>query len=169
MLNAFGLPLVASAVAHTADDAAALAAVLGFPVVAKVLSHRVPHKTEIGGVRLNLQNEEAVRAAFDDILARAKAARADRYVLAGGHRHRTRHQASDAGDQYLAAPGTRGRHADDEAGGGDDAVVRPQHRGAQPANARGAVSLRMNTSRHDSQFTSSALLVERTPCRSLRG
>ena len=72
VLHAFGLPVAASAVAHTADDAAALAAVLGFPVVAKLLSHRVQHKTEIGGVRLNLQNEDAVRAAFDDILARAK-------------------------------------------------------------------------------------------------
>ncbi len=74
VLNAFGLPSVASAVAHTADDAAALGAVLGFPVVAKVLSHRVQHKTEIGGVRLNLQNESAVRLAFNDILARAKTA-----------------------------------------------------------------------------------------------
>ena len=72
MLNAFGLPLAASAVAHTADEAAALAAVLGFPVVAKILSPRVQHKTEIGGVRLNLQNDDAVRAAFDDILARAR-------------------------------------------------------------------------------------------------
>ena len=74
VLNAFGLPMSASAVAHTADDAAALGAVLGFPVVAKVLSSRVQHKTEIGGVRLNLQNEGAVRRAFNDILARAKQA-----------------------------------------------------------------------------------------------
>ena len=72
VLNAFGLPLAASAVAHTADEAAALAAVLGFPVVAKILSHEVQHKTEVGGVCLNLQNEGAVRRAFADILARAK-------------------------------------------------------------------------------------------------
>jgi len=72
VLHAFGLPVAASAVAHTADDAAALAAVLGFPVVAKLLSHRVQHKTEIGGVRLNLHDEHAVRDAFNDIVARAK-------------------------------------------------------------------------------------------------
>ena len=72
VLNAFGLPLAASAVAHTADDAAALAAVLGFPVVAKIMSHAVQHKTEIGGVRLNLQDESAVRRAFNDIRALAK-------------------------------------------------------------------------------------------------
>ena len=72
VLNAFGLPLAASAVANTADAAAALGAVLGFPVVAKILSHRVQHKTEIGGVRLNLQNAAAVRGAFDDLVARAR-------------------------------------------------------------------------------------------------
>jgi acetyl coenzyme A synthetase (ADP forming)-like protein len=72
VLYAYGLPVAASAVAHTADDAAALAAVLGFPVVAKLLSHRVQHKTELGGVRLNLQDGHAVRAAFTDILGRAK-------------------------------------------------------------------------------------------------
>jgi acetyl coenzyme A synthetase (ADP forming)-like protein len=74
VLNAYSLPLAASAVAHTADDAAAVAAVLGFPVVAKIVSHRVQHKTELGGVLLNLQDANAVRRAFDDILARAKQA-----------------------------------------------------------------------------------------------
>jgi acetate---CoA ligase (ADP-forming) len=72
VLSAFGLPIAASGVAHTADHAAALGAELGFPVVAKILSHHVQHKTEIGGVRLNLQNESDVRGAFNEILARAK-------------------------------------------------------------------------------------------------
>jgi len=72
VLSAFSLPVPASAVAHTADAAAAEAAVLGFPVVAKILSHQVQHKTEIGGVTLNLQNEADVRRAFNDILARAE-------------------------------------------------------------------------------------------------
>ena len=47
---------------------------LGFPVVAKIASRRVQHKTDVGGVRLNLPNEDAVRRAFDDIVARAKQA-----------------------------------------------------------------------------------------------
>jgi acetyl coenzyme A synthetase (ADP forming)-like protein len=72
VLNAFGLPIAVSTVAHTADEAAAQGAALGFPVVAKLLSHRVQHKTEIGGVRLNLENEGAVREAFAEILARAE-------------------------------------------------------------------------------------------------
>jgi acetyl coenzyme A synthetase (ADP forming)-like protein len=74
VLNAFGLPIAASEVAHTRDEAATLAGALGFPVVAKIQSHLVQHKTEIGGVRLNLQHEAEVRQAFDDLLARAKEA-----------------------------------------------------------------------------------------------
>ena len=74
VLNAFGLPLVASAVAHSAEDAAAAAAVLGFPVVVKIRSHRIQHKTEVGGVLVNLQTAEAVRHAYDTIMSRARAA-----------------------------------------------------------------------------------------------
>ena len=71
VLHAFGLPLVAAAVVHSRDDAAASAAVLGFPIVAKILAPSVQHKTEIGGVFVNLRDQDAVRQAFDDILARA--------------------------------------------------------------------------------------------------
>jgi acetyl coenzyme A synthetase (ADP forming)-like protein len=67
VLSDFGLPVVPGAVAHTADEAAALAAVMGFPVVAKLSSPLVQHKTDVGGVRLNLATEAAVRAAFADI------------------------------------------------------------------------------------------------------
>ena len=74
VLHAFNLPLVASAVARTAAEAAAAAARLGFPVVAKIRADSVQHKTEIGGVMLNLQDQEAVSRAFDDVMARAKEA-----------------------------------------------------------------------------------------------
>jgi acetyl coenzyme A synthetase (ADP forming)-like protein len=74
VLEAFGLQPTVSAVAHTADDAAALGAVMGFPVVAKIVSHRVLHKSDRGGVCLNLQNEAAVRRAFDNIVTRAEEA-----------------------------------------------------------------------------------------------
>jgi acyl-CoA synthetase (NDP forming) len=72
VLHAFGLPLVAGSIARTAEDAAALAAVLGFPVVAKLSSPQVQHKSDIGGVQLNLMSEQAVRAAFDGIVQRAR-------------------------------------------------------------------------------------------------
>ena len=48
-------------VAHTADEAAALAARFGFPVVAKLASRQLLHKTEIGAVRLELSSDSAVR------------------------------------------------------------------------------------------------------------
>jgi acetyl coenzyme A synthetase (ADP forming)-like protein len=74
VLHAFNLPLVAAAVAQTREDAAATAAVLGFPVVAKIQSSHIQHKTDIGGVLINLHDQDAVRTAFDELLARAATA-----------------------------------------------------------------------------------------------
>ncbi|HEY7285644.1 MAG TPA: GNAT family N-acetyltransferase, partial [Vicinamibacterales bacterium] len=68
VLGDFGLPVVPSASARSADEAAALAAVMGFPVVAKINSPRVLHKSDVGGVKINLRDAEAVRAAFASIL-----------------------------------------------------------------------------------------------------
>jgi acyl-CoA synthetase (NDP forming) len=72
VLHAFGLPLAAGTIARTAEDAAALARVLGFPVVAKLSSPHVQHKSNIGGVQLNLMSDQAVRTAFDSIVQRAR-------------------------------------------------------------------------------------------------
>lgn len=67
VLTAFKLPLAPSGSATTADQAAALAKQFGFPVAVKLLSKRITHKTEVGGVRLNLKDEAAVRRAFEEI------------------------------------------------------------------------------------------------------
>jgi acetate---CoA ligase (ADP-forming) len=67
VLRAFGLPLAPTALAHTAEEAATLATVFGFPVAAKISSLRIQHKTDTGGVRLNLSNAEEVRQAFAGI------------------------------------------------------------------------------------------------------
>lgn len=72
VLDAFGLPLIAGSIARTAQAAAAAATGLGFPVVAKLSSPQVQHKTDVGGVRLNLTTAQAVRAAFDDLVGRAQ-------------------------------------------------------------------------------------------------
>lgn len=64
------LPVAQGGVAKTADQAAALAHNAGFPVAVKLASHRILHKTEMGGVHLNLADEQAVRAAFESIRAR---------------------------------------------------------------------------------------------------
>ena len=68
-------------IAHSAEQAADAAVALGFPVVLKVQSADLPHKTEAGGVRLNLADRESVTAAYAAMLAdverRAPAARID--------------------------------------------------------------------------------------------
>jgi acyl-CoA synthetase (NDP forming) len=72
VLGAMGLPVAPGGVARTADEAAAVARGLGFPVAVKLASHEIVHKTEIGAVRLHLDGEPAVRRAFEEIRARLK-------------------------------------------------------------------------------------------------
>jgi acetyl coenzyme A synthetase (ADP forming)-like protein len=74
VLNAFGLPAAVHNLARTADEAAAFASIIGFPVAAKLASTRVTHKTELGAVRLNLASAGEVRTAFGEIVARAEQA-----------------------------------------------------------------------------------------------
>ena len=67
VLAAFHLPLAGGGIARTADEAASLAIRIGFPVAAKLSSPAVQHKTDVGGVRLDLGDEPAVRRAFADL------------------------------------------------------------------------------------------------------
>ncbi len=71
-LECYNFPVVKTAVAQTADEAIRLAAQIGYPVVLKILSPQIIHKTEAGGVVLDLNNEAEVREAFDRIVQRAK-------------------------------------------------------------------------------------------------
>lgn len=64
LLAAYGLPTVETRIATTADAAAHDAAAIGFPVVLKLHSLTITHKTDVGGVQLNLRDEAAVRAAY---------------------------------------------------------------------------------------------------------
>jgi acyl-CoA synthetase (NDP forming) len=72
-LRAHGIPTTEEALATSADDAAMIAARIGFPVVLKIESPDILHKTEAGGVRLGITDAQAARAAFADIVARARA------------------------------------------------------------------------------------------------
>jgi acetyl coenzyme A synthetase (ADP forming)-like protein len=73
VLNAFGLPLLPTLLAHTVDDAVGLAAALGYPVVAKLQTRRILHKSEAGAVRVGLASERAVRGAFRELAELAAA------------------------------------------------------------------------------------------------
>ena len=66
----FGVPTLPSLLAFSADDAVRAAERLGYPVVLKVHSAAVLHKTDSGGVRLDLRRPEEVRDAFAAIVAR---------------------------------------------------------------------------------------------------
>jgi acetyltransferase len=67
----WGIPVVSDVTAATAEAAVAAAERLGYPVVLKVDSPDIPHKTEAGGVRVGLRNADEVRAAFGGITASA--------------------------------------------------------------------------------------------------
>jgi acetyltransferase len=69
ILAAYELPATASAVATSADEAVKAAEKIGYPVVVKLHSFTVTHKSDRGGVALNLQTVNAVRKAFEDIKA----------------------------------------------------------------------------------------------------
>ena len=70
ILRAMKVPLVPGGIAASVDDAVKLAQKIGFPVAVKLASHQIVHKTEMGGVRLNLADEGAVRDAFESIRAK---------------------------------------------------------------------------------------------------
>lgn len=73
ILQGFGVPFVPAELAQNQDQAVAIAKKLGYPVVLKVVSPQIIHKSDVGGVKVNLDTEEKVRAAFDEIVANAKA------------------------------------------------------------------------------------------------
>jgi acetyltransferase len=75
VLQRCGIPVAASALATTPEDAAQAAARLGFPVAVKIVSPEITHKSEVGGVRLGLASPEAVIEAVDGILDRARTER----------------------------------------------------------------------------------------------
>jgi len=72
LLKAYGIPVSREDIVQTAAEAVKAAKKIGFPVVAKVVSAEILHKSDIGGVVLNLDTPAAVRKAFTDITARVK-------------------------------------------------------------------------------------------------
>jgi acetate---CoA ligase (ADP-forming) len=76
-LAAFGLNVIPGIVAGSADEAVVAARKIGGPVVLKIASPDILHKTEVGGVALKLVGEDAVRAAHDALRGRVAAARPD--------------------------------------------------------------------------------------------
>lgn len=64
-----GIPVVEAKLARSREEAQGLADQLGYPVVLKVVSPDIAHKSDVGGVKLNLADREAVGRAWDEIMA----------------------------------------------------------------------------------------------------
>ena len=73
LLADYGIPTVRTVVARSAEETVEAARGFGFPVVVKLHSETITHKTDVGGVRLNLKDADAVREAFEGIRARVAA------------------------------------------------------------------------------------------------
>ncbi|MCL5950109.1 MAG: bifunctional acetate--CoA ligase family protein/GNAT family N-acetyltransferase [Chloroflexi bacterium] len=77
LLASYGIPTVETRIALNEDEAVGAANEIGYPVVAKLYSETITHKTDVGGVQLNLQDADAVKKAFrsirDSVAAKASA------------------------------------------------------------------------------------------------
>lgn len=67
LISAYGIPTVETVIAKTEEEAVAAAQKIGFPAVLKLYSKTITHKTEVGGVKLNLKDEKGVASAFQEI------------------------------------------------------------------------------------------------------
>ena len=92
LLHAFGIPVTMGINCRSANEALVAAENLGFPVVMKINSPNLTHKSDVGGVRLNISNAQAVRSTYnsllDDVQAKAPDAQIDGVLLEPMHRSR---------------------------------------------------------------------------------
>src|SRR5689334_11998739 len=75
--DAYQIPLPQEGLATTSDQAVTLATGMGFPVVMKIVSADILHKTDAGGVIVGVKSAEEARAAYDKILTNCRAYKAD--------------------------------------------------------------------------------------------
>lgn len=72
LLAAYGIPVAAARVARDADDVVRLARGAGYPVALKLVSPDIVHKSDVGAVRVGLASDDAVHAAYDEMLRRVR-------------------------------------------------------------------------------------------------
>jgi acetate---CoA ligase (ADP-forming) len=77
LLKCYGFNVLPTVLATTAQEAVKEADQMGYPVAMKIVSSQIVHKSDAGGVRINVSDARAVERAFDDIIANAKAYKAD--------------------------------------------------------------------------------------------
>ncbi|MFX1563916.1 MAG: acetate--CoA ligase alpha subunit, partial [Promethearchaeota archaeon] len=72
LLECYNIPVVKTRKASTAAEATGIAASIGYPVVLKILSYDITHKSDVGGVVLNINSDTELEEAFDKIMKQAK-------------------------------------------------------------------------------------------------
>ncbi len=72
VLEQYGIPTAVGVRASTKEEARQASEKMGYPVAIKVISEQISHKSDVGGVQLNLRNGPAVEEAFDDMLSRIR-------------------------------------------------------------------------------------------------
>ncbi len=77
IFEAYGMPTTKIALAKTEEEAIAAAKKIGYPIVMKIVSPDILHKSDAGGVKVNIKDEAAAREAFNTIMKNAKAYKAD--------------------------------------------------------------------------------------------
>ena len=77
IFKAYGLPVVQTAIVTSEDEAVDKANAFGYPIVMKIVSPDILHKSDAGGVKVNIKDEAGVRDAYKTILDNAKAYKAD--------------------------------------------------------------------------------------------
>jgi acyl-CoA synthetase (NDP forming) len=87
LLKDAGVSVANTTLATSAAEAQAQAEAAGYPVVLKVVSPDVAHKSDVGGVKLNLKDKEAVAAAYDEIVANSKKAVANARIAGVAVQH----------------------------------------------------------------------------------
>jgi acyl-CoA synthetase (NDP forming) len=70
VLEHYGIPTVPSVIAMTVDEAQSAAEKFGYPVAIKIVAEQISHKSDVGGVQLNLRNSTALAEVFDDMMDR---------------------------------------------------------------------------------------------------
>ena len=85
ILSLYRIPAVETRVALNETESIAAAVAMGFPVVLKVHSETITHKSDVGGVKLNLRDETAVRAAYREI-EKSVASKVGPRKISGRHR-----------------------------------------------------------------------------------
>jgi len=77
LIAEYGIPIAPVKLAHNENEAATIANELGYPIVMKIASPDISHKSDVGGVILNINNEESLYSAYTQIMESVKSAKPD--------------------------------------------------------------------------------------------